>query len=366
MEIKKKDSFGDVLKGIGIVMVVMGHSWLPTVPFVYTCHLAIFFLVMGMHFSEKKYSKAPLLMFSNRMTSLWPQFVFFTSLFVIFRNLFIDTGFYSITIPRYNLGIAFQHILYSFVFYSSEQMGGAMWFVAMFLIGSAFMGAVFYLGNKYFHDDPKKRYVFVGTEFTLIGIIGLIAINKGMNLPFNYQTGLLLLPLAFVGFIFSLFKEKVIKYITWQFAILMTIFIWYVVGVKGIRIDGPADKLITLVLYYPITLAGIYISLWIGKILKLNKYTNFIFSIAGKYSFEIMALHFLCFKFVDLIYVKINGRSFNELSGFPTSFNQLGPIYVIIGVGLPVIVVTTWKYIKEKLENLIAQSQHLSEKTDTQ
>lgn len=53
MESSNRDSFGDVLKGIGIIMIVMGHSWLPTVPYVYTSHLALFFLVMGLHFSEK-------------------------------------------------------------------------------------------------------------------------------------------------------------------------------------------------------------------------------------------------------------------------------------------------------------------------
>lgn len=355
MESSNRDSFGDVLKGIGIIMIVMGHSWLPTVPYVYTSHLALFFLVMGLHFSEKKYCKTPLLMFSNRLTTLWPQYVIYTSLFVILRNLFLDIGFYSTSIQRYTLGGVIQNILYSFVFYSSEQMGGALWFVAMFLIGSAFMGLIFYFGNKYFPDDSKGRYVSMAIIFAIIGIIGLLAINKGMNLPFNYQTAMLLLPISYIGFIFSKHKEIALRYITWYGTLIIAMILWYLVGKNGIRIDGPAGEMITILLYYPITLGGLYICLWIGKISNSNKFISLILSKVGKRSFEIMALHFLAFKIIDFIYTQIFIHSLNDLNGFPTSYSKLGPIYVIFGVVIPIIMVVVWEYIIKKLRIWVDQ-----------
>lgn len=52
MEIKRRDAFIDILKGIGIVSIVIGHSsWLlpktqfPIGPFVYTYHIMLFSLL---------------------------------------------------------------------------------------------------------------------------------------------------------------------------------------------------------------------------------------------------------------------------------------------------------------------------------
>lgn len=363
METKKRDTFGDVLKGIGIIMIVMGHSWQPTVPYVYTSHLALFFFIMGLHFSEKKYFKNPTLLLSTRLASLWPQYVFYTSLFIVLHNLFIELGIYSTSIPKYKIGGIIQNILYSFVFYSSEQMGGSLWFVPMFLIGTAFMGLAFYLGNKYFSSNITSKYIFILFIFIFLGILGLLAINKGMNLPFNYQTALLLLPVAYVGFIFSLYKKTVQRYITWYGALIMIVMLWFVVGIKGIRIDGPANQIINLILYYPVTFAGIYVSLWIGKKMDSIKIASVCLSTIGKYSFEIMALHFFTFKIVDLIYAKLNNRPFHELSGFPTSYSQLGPIYVIVGVILPILLLLGWNQIKPKLKLLAPTQFKLSKPT---
>lgn len=38
-----RSKFWDVVRGLGILSIVIGHSWGPAIPYVYAYHLAIFF-----------------------------------------------------------------------------------------------------------------------------------------------------------------------------------------------------------------------------------------------------------------------------------------------------------------------------------
>mgnify|MGYP000184654735 CR=1 FL=1 len=63
-------------------------------------------------------------------------------------------------------------------------------------------------------------------------------------------------------------------------------------------------------------------------------------SFLGRYSFEIMAIHFAVFKFVDYAYAKFWLRSVPEnLAGFPTGFShELWPLYLIAGTLIPAFI----------------------------
>lgn len=64
VSIGMRDPLIDILKGIGIVSVVVGHSgilfpggnFIPSIPFVYLYHLMIFFFTAGAVYNPKKYS----------------------------------------------------------------------------------------------------------------------------------------------------------------------------------------------------------------------------------------------------------------------------------------------------------------------
>ena len=55
----------------------------------------------------------------------------------------------------------------------------------------------------------------------------------------------------------------------------------------------------------------------------------------GKYTYEIMAFHFLSFKIVDVIWYMVSGESNIEiLASFPVSYHFDG-IYIVVGCALP-------------------------------
>lgn len=64
-----------------------------------------------------------------------------------------------------------------------------------------------------------------------------------------------------------------------------------------------------------------------------------------KNSFDIMALHFLAFKIVDLVACFLV-HDFTNLSVFPHTFIVLWPVYYIVGIGLPLVLKKMYTCVK--------------------
>lgn len=66
-----------------------------------------------------------------------------------------------------------------------------------------------------------------------------------------------------------------------------------------------------------------------------------VIALCGGLSFEIMALHFICFKIVALAHVCIEGGRLDHLSDFPVYGENLmwwTPLYVLVGCGMPIFI----------------------------
>ena len=75
--------FWNIVKGIGILSVVIGHCCSFLVPFVYLFHLTIFFFVGGYLYSEGKYGDSPYSLLVSRLKSSWKKYVLFGIFFIL-------------------------------------------------------------------------------------------------------------------------------------------------------------------------------------------------------------------------------------------------------------------------------------------
>lgn len=347
----KKDLTGNIIKGLATIMVVIGHSWEWMTPYVYTCHLALFFFIAGLHYNEEKYSKLPTSLLEKRIASDWPKFFIYSTLFILLRNSFIDIGFYSVEMQRYSMQESIQRVFSALVFQNSEQMGGAMWFVPMFIINICIFNALFFFVNRYL----KPKRIGLWLVFILISILALYIEYSWVQLPYLYHLGLKYLPIAFIGTIISNGKFKIMKYITVVGTISSVFLLWFLINQKGMSNVYMTGNFSFVLMYYPITFLGIYVTLAITKAIKLNSKLEGIIIKIGEYSFDIMALHFLVFKLVDYIYFVFNPYTRKDLDGFPTSNPELWPFYVILGVIIPVLIIHLFqetKFLLIKLKKL--------------
>lgn len=148
-KIVKRDTTIDLLKGIGITSIVIGHvrSYLPggfpIVAYVYTYHIMVFLFVAGMCFKPQN-NISPFMQIGKRLGGLLPLYVIYSAFFVACHNLFRRAHILSNDIPKYGKREIVQNILNSLTFGNSERLLGAFWFVPMFFVAVSFFIIIFY------------------------------------------------------------------------------------------------------------------------------------------------------------------------------------------------------------------------------
>ena len=340
MEIKRRDAFIDILKGIGIVSIVIGHSsWLlpktqfPIGPFVYTYHIMLFFFVAGMCF-KYKIDVTPFQLIGKRLEKLVPLYIKYSVLFIILHNLFKKMYMLSMDNVIYEKTDMINHILNACVLVGSEQLLGAFWFIPMFMVGVSF----FYC---FFHSAEKFRYsivIHIGCA-AFSAMIGVWLNYKQLNLQYHIQTSMLGISIIYLGYLFQAYRIKIMKYLRWWMTGIWGICIWKIVTLNIGIIELSANQIIHPLIFYPVTIIGILFCICMAQgIEKINILKN-LFSVLGKNSYHTMALHFLVFKVIDLCYGKLICADIETISKYPYAFGNLWPIYYICGAAVPVLII---------------------------
>lgn len=352
MEDSKNRLFWNIVKGVGILCIVIGHSYGLLSGFVYLFHLAIFFFVGGYLYNDKKYEEDPYLYFANKLKNNWKKYISFQIILILLHNLFTKMGI-LLNSDYYDIDQTLISTISSLLFFGTETLGGALWFVPVYLIASAFFGGTISfakkISKKYFQDNNDIKNIIILTIGIIFGIIGIYVNTKGMSLWFHSQTSILVVPF-FVG---GYFLKKIVKNydrlfnpigLIFSFSFLLLIAYRYQISIElSQNIVGNAY------LYYFISFIGIYFCLCLSNLLLKIKYLNKYFNIMGKYSFEIMGSHFIVFKLFDYFVAKITGISDPNIYGvFPCAFSKYWYLYIILGVNIPIIFFEILKRIKNK------------------
>ena len=156
---KQRDPVLDSMRGIGIVLMVLGHAGFPGSSFIYLFHMALFFMLSGWFFSPHTGESAHrLARFAKRkVVTLWLPFVAANTVYTLLTNLFLKVNILTgderilnlpgnlVTTPVTIKDIIGRTAHWS-VFDGGTQLGGAMWFIqALFQISLLYAGVEFLL-----------------------------------------------------------------------------------------------------------------------------------------------------------------------------------------------------------------------------
>lgn len=151
---KQRDTLIDLLKGIGITSIVIGHSsWIlpgcnfPIGPFVYTYHLMIFFFVAGMSFKPRN-DITPYMQIGKRLGGVLPIYVKYSIVFILLHNFFLKIHILKSDTIVYGKLDIIKLIFEACIFGTSEAMLSAFWFVSMFFIGVSMFMLLYYHAEK--------------------------------------------------------------------------------------------------------------------------------------------------------------------------------------------------------------------------
>lgn len=343
-DVKARDPFIDVVKGIGILSIVIGHaSWdipagsitIHAGPFVYLYHLAIFFFCSGYLYKDRIENFQDFA--ARKLKGLYGPFLGYSALYLVFRNLFIFMGI--LKAAPYTPGEWIVVITNTIAFQSIGEFLSAFWFLPVLFFAICLYAAVFFLTRGISRKGLREGIRILC--FAAAGVVGLYTTEHQYGMLFNLQISYLMIPVIALGHYAAAAKEKR-KLVIHLPGLVISFFLLVLVVESDIgMIELSRFQIISRYAFYPVTICGIWFCLCLADLLCRSKRLTGWFSLAGRMSFDIMALHFLALKLVDFVACHITGQT-GLLAEFPHSFTGLWPLYYVAGMTVPVLLKKAW------------------------
>lgn len=345
----------NIMKALGIIAVVLGHTAFPYMRVLYSYHMALFFFVAGYFFKEK-YLKKPLDFIIRRIKSYYIPFITYSSIFLLLRNYFVKIHIFdeSMKINYSNIPYYIKNILF---FSLDDPLLGAFWFFIIILYVSILFLGINLVLNKFKVNSLKNLTFVIGILYVVAFLLWQKGIdittfinpnNKSILRPFQYffdYKTLILLGIYHTGYLYKQFEAN-IKIDFRAVLIFLLIIIFYFKD--GIYIDVSANMYNNPIYFYFAAIIGIYINLYIAK--QICKWNVKLLEYIGINSMYIMIFHLLAFKIVNFIQIKLNDLSMAQLSAYPTLIINWGDkwwiAYALVGIFVPIILVCIVKNIK--------------------
>ena len=328
----------DVLKGIGIISVVIGHAmntdnyYSGSVElirkFVYLYHLAVFFFCSGYLLKAK-----PVKSIMLRFLKQYGIFVLICLSSFAFLPLWLKTGIvaldgYQATLTKISNIVRFKQDGY-FV--------GAMWFMPFMATTSIFY-SILLLVKKQFE---KAYYLLV----ILCAGLGIYFVTyKGLG-RYYVWVALLMIPIMAAGSEYRKCEDRVAVN---RIPLLLVGIIMLFLCTQG-EIELSKGIIYGKILFYPIILLGLLFCIKLKSYIMKNKRLSNFLSWIGSNSMYVMGYHFIVFKLIDIIMSAFVATIPEQLKLFPYSFPQCRVLYIPFGVLLPCVV----RYMLDKGKNYI-------------
>lgn len=338
----------DVMKGFGILAVVIGHSGSPITNFIYLYHMPLFFFISG-YFYKDKYSANLISLIKKRLKSLYKPYLIYSLLFLTLHNLFFKLNIYNSMFKYGNKiihpysGIEFiKSFLQTIVFAGREPMTGVFWFFASLFFVNIIFGIISCISLK--AKKNVQGYVRLLIVIILF-IVGNLLTKRGLNIP-RFNNSLVMVFIYYIGYLYKKYEKYIyINNIYFAFICLIGLVTNCFYGSIAVNANSylSPDFLITN------TILGVYLNLYISNCMVkkgiLSKQLNYL----GQNTIIIMALQFISFKIVILLQIKIYSLPMYYLAKFPTinSYNDWWVLYSVAGIFIPIII----KYLGNRLLN---------------
>lgn len=382
-----RDQKIDICKGIGIVLMVLGHAGMPYSSVVFRFHMALFFILSGYLFSEKKVNDIKGLgkYILRKIKTLYIPFILWNGFLVLMNNPFIRLGIYTDN-PLFleETGIAgaagnwygiktiisqsetidiLKHIL---LFNWEQQLGGATWFLRVMFGVTILWALVTFLTKMISKQSETVQWIIQSLVAAGLLILSNMYQKNGINgLPLQFETIAASYIMFYFGYYFKQWKFQEERQIINQnrikgmiLAISFTCLICCDRVCNLLGWNSNINNYNDWTMYIISSISG-FLCIYLladfmiqGKNKIMKKIISFITCI-GKKSIYILILHFLAFKTITAIQlVKYHQPSY-RLASFPC-FNNSGLwwiAYTIAGVAIPVLIGFGFEKIKRLCTN---------------
>ena len=367
-----RDKSVDILKGIAMILIVTGHAYTPHRDWIYLFHVAVFFMASGYCWHKEIHTANEWLRYVTRkVKELYIPYLIYNGIYVLATNIFIklnvytnDTEFLALTegrafpqkLTEFNsLKDAALMLLKTALLKYRPEMGGATWFVSILMlilvIHSTFELLIWKLG----HGNRFARRILYGILFAALLVFPELSFTRRLlmhwefvRLPYPYAAFLL-------GMILRFLEKKIDKGKVYNVIIGAVTFTGLCLMYRGgVRIEISSGEIQNPFVFLIASLFGWVFLLSASKFI-LARRINILASCLtyiGTHTVPILYLHFLAFKLASLIVINAESLPVYMLASFPVVFTASGmykALYVVSGVGVPLLLNSVMFIAKEKL-----------------
>lgn len=345
----------DILKGIGILLVVIGHSGCPSTLriLIYMIHMPLFFLASGYFLNVERFADTHNYI-KGKIKSLYLPFQKYALTFLFFHNLLIDLGVMTTEYGAryYNFTTTLTELMLRCVFMEvhDEALLGTYWFVQT-LFFSHILLAITYsmLLRKRIKSTGKISFLTFLTFAFLISYAHYLCPNIKTVCLYRICMGVVFI---WIGHIL---RKKTYKnrHILLTFIVFVITFIIHPASMKeqsdmydcvSLLISGSCGFILLLRLSQCIDkIRGYFLS-------KISLLLSYI----GKQSFYIMTFHFLSFKAVSLLVILYYGWDDFSLIGMHPCITSVSEtywwiVYSVAGIILSLAIHSTITFIANSI-----------------
>ncbi len=341
-----------IAKAIGIILVVIGHAqnndFLHN--FIYLFHMPLFFFLSG-YFFKPKYVEDKRTFIVKRIKGLYWPFVKWGLIFLVLHNVFYHLNIYN-SIYGYHGKVSVIYSTNDFItkglntlkLAHYEQLLGAYWFLHDLFFVSIIGLFYFSLSNRIFSHKVAST---IGIIVFLV--LALVFSYLNFHLPFSINAKVLLgVSIYWLGFYFHTFIEHKISYSVWGLSVALIIL---VVCASYLPTYSMRAERMDIVFYFIISSIGIYFTMNLSYyILKISN--NNILEYIGNNTLDILTFHFLAFKIVSYLYIKINHLPIENISKFPVIYHNilLAFCYSMVGICIPLLLIYISNALSKKIK----------------
>ncbi len=328
-----RDKTIDILKGLGICLMVTGHCGFLFTHFIYLFHMPIFFIASGyvfkMSYTESWQGVKQVV--KKRVIGLLVPYFVFSILYIIVWNPFSQLHITD-TSPKTPADTLLS-IVKVFCFKSEGgPLAGALWFLRALFFTTFGFALVEYVFNR-IHLNFKELFHL---------LLALILFAIGYLAP-NRLHGIDLILCTYILFFFgSIIRRHQLLKVTSNRAniLILTISTLVLYILNGLGSIELSQRIYTSPWFFFVaSLVGWYLMYSLSFLLTQTTYLQRIFTYLGRNTICIIVLHFLCFKVITLLQIIIYDLPISKLSAFP--FLDTQPYwwipYTIAGICIPLL-----------------------------
>lgn len=340
----------DIIKGIGIILMVFYHASTPGRDFVYLFHMALFFISSGYCYSHNS-EKKPIYYIKKKIVSLYIPCAISGIVIACLQNVFLDIHIYSYDVySKLDFIEWLKQILKCLAFAGGHQMIGANWFFrTLFFASILYMFIQLMIGRLSINQNTAAliRFIICVVLTTIGGIIGY---SFSFGKYFNFFTVVALLDTGFDLKEYQIF-EQITKGYMKVAALLFSILILIALSCFG-TISINNNQIISTPFFLTCSIAGFVFVYYSADVIN-STYFRRIFTYIGKNSIWIMFFHYVGFKIITLAEILVLGEPIVNLSAYPTHHTEYGlwAVYGIVGVAFPLLLVKAWDYAGKLISN---------------